>query len=40
MKMTTSRRSDVLVLSLHGSLDVITSPELEKKVQELIDGGE
>ena len=40
MKMTTSRRGDVLVLAVQGSLDVITSPELEKKVQELIDGGE
>src|SRR5262245_42320790 len=40
MKMTTSSRGDVLVLAVQGSLDVITSPELEKKVQELIDSGE
>src|SRR5436853_7750684 len=40
MKMTTSRRGDVLVLAVQGSLDVITSPDLETKVQELIDGGE
>ena len=38
--MTTSRRGDVLVLAVQGSLDVITSPDLETKVQELIDGGE
>lgn len=40
MKMTTSRRGEVTVLALQGSLDVITSPELERKVQELIDAGE
>jgi anti-anti-sigma factor len=40
MKIATSQKGKVLVLALQGSLDVITSPDLEKKVQEAIDGGE
>ena len=40
MQVTTQRQGPVLVVALHGSLDVITSPEAEKALQEQLDKGE
>lgn len=39
MQITTEKRGAVEIVSTKGSLDVITSPELERKLLELIDGG-
>lgn len=40
MQTTTARHGNVTVLSVIGSLDVMTSPELEKKLDELFAAGE
>lgn len=39
MEMIESRQGNILVLSVKGSLDVITSVDLEKKLTEWLDAG-
>jgi anti-anti-sigma factor len=39
MEINESRKGTIVVLALKGSLDVVTSPELEKKLIGLIDAG-
>ena len=40
MQVTTSKRGNVLIVAIQGSLDVITSPDLEKQVVAFMDAGE
>ncbi|OAI39462.1 hypothetical protein AYO40_05700 [Planctomycetaceae bacterium SCGC AG-212-D15] len=39
MEIKESRHTDTVVLAIKGSLDVVTSPDLEQKVAALLDAG-
>jgi anti-anti-sigma factor len=39
MEISEQQRGNVVVLAIQGSLDVVTSPDLEKRLVELLDSG-
>jgi len=40
MEIQTNKEANVTIVSITGRLDAVTAPEYEKKVRELIDGGD